>query len=139
MGWLKYLREKFYTSDVVRPYGWKEYVEIFENPTRSEIESISKTDGTGDVRFCFDSKLKMFAWRADILHHVIQKKFLRDMTYAFLHEKKKPSVIQVDDDSYPSPKTLSDAKKKKLETKIKKVFPKTKRIVSMFTGKGYRI
>jgi len=88
------LNEKFSTGAHV----WGEYVEIYEEPTSSDIKDILKSQDEAEhrkerkiIRFGVDKNNTLFAWNGYILHYMIEKdlkkSFLLKLDYDYKDSK----------------------------------------------------
>ena len=77
------LIEKFHNAFYIN----KEYVEIFEDPSKKEIEDIIKNSKNHTVRFGITdtSNPKVYAWDGEILHRFVHPK--RKFDFGFVWEK----------------------------------------------------
>ena len=68
-------KAEFYTADEMRNVmsGQREYVEIFKNPTSSELSEVYKISEYGVARMVVAPDGTLFAWTGDILHHTAKR------------------------------------------------------------------
>ena len=121
-----YLSEKFKTSyENIRG----EYVEIFEQPTSSELRSISKISQYDRIRLAVTDKAKpnLYAWSAELaIHFDVQTMSKIKFDFGFTY---KPNSESLNTDSS---QILWDKKIKNKESilkLLKKTFPKANEIL----------
>jgi len=72
-----YIKEEFWKSKKKFDYLPKTdgYIEIFRNPTSSELDDLYKIAYDNGVRLGVDNKNVLYAWVEDVLHAEIEKLF----------------------------------------------------------------
>lgn len=142
MKFIDLLDEKFKMSDEIRG----EFVEIFENPTPSELREISKGSkgnlaaeiSKGAIRLGFvdNKKGTMYAWKGDVLHPYVVKKVKFD--FGFFYE---PGVDKeaIGTDHTPGFTKWPKVKNKDVfKKKLKKILPDVKKL-HVTAGRTYRL
>jgi len=119
-----YLKEKFYKGIEIVQFGYKSYIEIYIDPTTSEIKSLVKSDFGGAVRLGIQDKPnpKIYAWNADSIHKTMKKHLNFNLGLTWY----KHSPDRLTNDSYG---TFDKTKNYDvILKKLKKLFPKINKV-----------
>ena len=134
------LKEKFFTSDVIQPYGFKEYIEIFKNPTIGEIESAGKETKAVRVGITDNGPKDVYIWDADkALHAYVKRRGLAKFDWALIYNLNSNKIELDDMTDFTTFEATPATKRKKIFAKIKKIFPKVKTVVTLSGKKKYKV
>lgn len=124
--------ESFLTADKIKDSSGKErYVEIFKNPSTSELREINKS-GAKYIRMAMDGK-DLLAWNGDILHETVQKYLQTSFWSRFAYEYPKSEVEMYTNErenTYWNKPTNKDIIIEKLERCV----PNFNKIIDIVTG-----
>ena len=131
--------EKFYKGAKIGMWGGEKYTEIFVNPTQSEVEELEGQSEYKDmkgVRLGVDNKGLLYAWRVDVLHHMVERSLKKTFVWK-LDVRPLASLVTVKTDGGKKMKDVfgkNEAIKKKVIGSIKKAFPRLKKLVDHYWG-----
>lgn len=112
MKFIDILNEKFFKGAKV--YG--KYMEIYTNPTKSEITTILKDSKFKEIRGAIDKKDNMYVWSAEKAEHARAKEVIKkDFYWIFIYYKNSNSIEMYELDDKP-------AKRDKVVKKLKQLF-----------------
>lgn len=124
MSVLEYLKESFYNGTRTTPTSWRgnggaKYIEIYKNPTPSEVKDILKDSDYKSIRMVSDSKGNLYAFNGDALHKDILKDLPDDSAMGLVAEPIAHLGNKIDYEIYHDKSNLLDnisirAKKKYL-------------------------
>ena len=129
----KLLTEKFHKGVSVNLslYGGEknEYVEVYINPSKYEIDDIIKDSKMKIVRIASDKKQNIYAWKGDVIHHMMEKA-LDTFIFRLDYSPKSGDLIM----SEGNPRDWDKQMGWKVVKHLKEAFPKVKKIVSIYGG-----
>lgn len=138
MKFIDILNEKFYKG--IKD-SFRNYVEIFENPTSKEIKEVQKLDYTGgELRGAITDKKNptIYIWSVKIIHNYMKKKI--DFDFGFKYNNVMPELLFHDPSKYFKTKEFGELKfKEEVVNKIKKTFPKVKFLYMSYTKKKIKL
>jgi hypothetical protein len=121
----QYLIEKFYKSDNIKGQHYKGYVELFQNPSHQELNSLYKLSFDNGIRIGVDKSDNIYAWIEDVLHSDIKKEFKLNFKLRFEYTRNFDTLFLASGETEKNfKKNIND----KLLKQFKQLFSKIKQI-----------
>jgi len=87
------LNEDFYKAMDVDSMHFKGYIEIYKNPSKTEVDGLYRESYADGVRMGIDSKNNIYVWIEDVLHDVMQRLINIKFTLRFEYTRGRPSLF----------------------------------------------
>lgn len=122
------LQEIFFTTiklnDIDEEY-FDGPVEVYKNPTKSELSKLYKLAYDNGVRIGVDNKYNIYVWIEDVMHFTVEKKLKMQFKMRLEYIKNRNIIwISSSNTQCGVEKYLNDD----IKAKLKKTFPKAKTI-----------